>query len=237
MEISVPSFAEATEGKEGKTLLSWKVIGMDSAHCAMTVEQAIKTLAGIEKVEADFNNARAKIIFDPEKVSEKDIERVIEEAGYKPIKETGETEDLLEKEKKEKEKELGALRKKVIIGGLLSVFIFLGSFPEWFSFVPGALNNYFVLLLLTTPVQFWVGSRFYRGLVLLFKYKTADMNTLISIGTLAAYFYSAFVAFFPNIFVLAGENPKIYFDTSAIIITLILLGRYFVSMAKGRASE
>ena len=100
---SGPSFAEATEGKEGKTLLSWKVIGMDSAHCAMTVEQAIKTLAGIEKVEADFNNARAKIIFDPEKVSEKDIERVIEEAGYKPIKETGETEDLLEKEKKEKE--------------------------------------------------------------------------------------------------------------------------------------
>jgi len=77
MEISGPSFAEATEGKEGKTLLSWKVIGMDSAHCAMTVEQAIKTLAGIEKVEADFNNARAKIIFDPEKVKVNREQRVL----------------------------------------------------------------------------------------------------------------------------------------------------------------
>ncbi|MBI2038623.1 MAG: heavy metal translocating P-type ATPase, partial [Candidatus Nealsonbacteria bacterium] len=134
-------------------------------------------------------------------------------------------------EKQEKERGMSYLRRKVFIGGALSLVIFLGSFPEWFGFLPQFLNNYFVLFILTTPVQFWVGSQFYRGLLLLIKYRAADMDTLISIGTLAAYFYSTAVAF--------GFLPKqgIYFDTSAIIITLILLGRYLELLAKGRASE
>lgn len=223
--------------REGKTLISFKVIGMDSPHCAMVVEKAIKTLAGIEKVEVDFNNARAKIVFDPQKTNEVLIEKVINDSGYQAVKETFEAQDILEKEKKEREIELLILFKKIIIGSILSVFIFLGSFPEWFGFVPGFFNNHFLLLILTTPVQFWVGSRFYSGLKILFKYRTADMNTLIAIGTLAAYFYSAAVAFAPGFFSKGGIEPKVYFDTSAIIITLILLGRYLELLAKGRASE
>ncbi|KKQ27861.1 MAG: Heavy metal translocating P-type ATPase, partial [Parcubacteria group bacterium GW2011_GWB1_37_13] len=119
----------------------------------------------------------------------------------------------------------------------LSVFIFLGSFPEWFGFVPKFLNNDWILLLLTTPVQFWVGFQFYSGLKLLIKYRTADMNTLIAIGTLSAYFYSVAVTFFPNFFTKGEITPAIYFDTSAIIIVLILLGKYFEVLMKGRASE
>ena len=122
------------------------------------------------------------------------------------------------------------MRRKVFIGGVLSLAVFLGSFPEWFGFLPEFLNNYFVLFILTTPVQFWVGSQFYRGLLLLVKYRAADMNTLIAIGTLAAYIYSSAVTFG----IIRGA---LYFDTSAIIITLILLGRYLELMARGRASE
>ncbi len=227
----------ASEGKEEKTFLALKIIGMDSPHCAMIVEKAIKTLPGIEKVEVDYNNARAKILFEPEKITEKQIEKVIKDAGYEPIRETSEAQDLLEKEKQEHEKELSALKKKVLVGGVLSIIIFLVSFPGWFPFIPKIFQNFFVLFLLATPVQFWVGSRFYRGLLLLVKYRAADMNTLIAIGTLSAYIYSSAVTFFPDFFTKGGISPQVYFDTSAIIITLILLGRYFEMMAKGRASE
>ncbi len=223
--------------KSNKESLALKVIGMDSSHCAMVVEKAIKTLPGIEKVEVDYNNARAKAVFNPQKVNEEEIEKVINDAGYKTIRETSEARDFLEQEKQEREKELFVLKKKILVGAILSAIIFLGSFPEWFSFVPKIFQNYFVLLILTTPVQFWVGWRFYSGLKILFKYRTADMNTLIAIGTLAAYFYSAAVTFFGNFFSRGGVEPGIYFDTSAIIITLILLGRYLELLAKGRASE
>lgn len=222
---------------EKKQLLALKVIGMDSPHCAMVVEKAVKTLPGIEKVEVDYNNARAKVVFDPLKIGEKQIEKVINDSGYEAVRETSEAQDMLEREKIEREKELRSLKKKITVGAILSLIIFLGSFPEWFFFIPRILQNHLILLILTTPVQFWVGSRFYSGLKIFFKYRTADMNTLISVGTLAAYFYSAAVAFFPAFFSKGGIEPKIYFDTSAIIITLILLGRYLEILAKGRASE
>ena len=228
---------EVPASKEGKSFLSLKVVGMDSPHCAMVVEKAIKTLPGIEKAEVDYNNTRVKVIFDSRKVREPQIKKVIEDSGYKTISETSEAEDVLSQEKKEREKELSGLKKKVVIGAALSIPIFLGSFPEWFPFVPKILTSFFLLFLLTTPVQFWVGSRFYRGLLVLVKYRTADMNTLIAMGTLSAYLYSSAVTFFPEFFRFLGGEPKIYFDTSAIIITLILFGRYLELLAKGRVSE
>ncbi len=223
--------------KSNRDFLALRVIGMDSPHCAMVVEKAIKTLPGIEKVEVDYNNARVKVVFDPSKISEQEIEKVIDDSGYEAVRETSEAQDLLEREKQEREKELSILKKKTLVGAILSVIIFLGSFPEWFSFIPKVFQNYVILLILTTPVQFWVGARFYSGLKILFKYKTADMNTLIAIGTLSAYFYSTAVIFFGEFFSRGGVEPKIYFDTSAVIITLILLGRYLEILAKGRASE
>ncbi|MEK9175753.1 MAG: copper-translocating P-type ATPase [Patescibacteria group bacterium] len=214
-----------------------KVLGMDSPHCAMIVEGAIKKLSGIKNIDLDFANQRAKIVFDSKQLALSEIFKVIIDAGYKPIEEEGRAEELLDKEKIEREKQVKILKRKLIGGGILSIIIFLGSFPEWFSFVPLFLNNYAVLFVLTTPVQFWVGWQFYSGLKLLIKYRTADMNTLISIGTLAAYFYSTAVVLFPYFFTKGGITPTIYFDTSAIIIVLILLGKYFEVLMKGRASE
>src|SRR3989338_5993647 len=219
------------------TTISIKVLGMDSPHCAMVVEGAIKKLPGIKNTDVDFSNLRAKVVFDPSFINVDKIFQVIIDAGYKPVKEEGEAEDILDQEKIEIEKQLKTLKRKLIIGGVLSIFIFLGSFPQWFTFVPEILNNNWVLLLLTTPVQFWVGSQFYSGLKLLIKYRTADMNTLIAIGTLSAYFYSMAVTIFPIFFAKGGITPTLYFDTSAIIIVLILLGKYFEVLMKGRASE
>jgi Cu+-exporting ATPase len=235
-KINLPRKSEVIDNGNTKTI-SIKVMGMDSPHCAIVVEGAIEKLSGIINTDVDFSNSRAKVVFDSSLVDINTIFKVISDAGYKPMKEEGEAEDILDKEKSEREKQLKTLKRKLIIGGILSVFIFLGSFPEWFSFVPKILNNNFVLLLLTTPVQFWVGAQFYSGLKLVFKYRTADMNTLIAIGTLAAYFYSVAVTIFPVFFTKGGITPVIYFDTSAIIIVLILLGKYFEVLMKGRASE
>ena len=245
--LAKPSFAKAASLAEvasatktesgGKEFLALKVIGMDSPHCAMVVEKAVKTLPGIEKIEVDYNNARAKVVFDPSKVREQQIEKAIDDSGYEAIRETSEAQDMLEKEKIEREKELSLLKKKLFVGAILSAIIFLGSFPDWFDFLPNILNNHWLLLFLTAPVQFWVGSRFYSGLKILIKYRTADMNTLISIGTLSAFIYSAAVTILPQFFQKGGIAPAIYFDTSAIIITLILLGRYLELLAKGKASE
>ncbi len=238
ISTDAPDSGEKTDTTPGdKTFLSLKIIGMDSPHCAMVVENAVKKMSGVEKIEVDFNNSRAKIIFDPIKINEEKILVAVKDAGYEPIKESAEVPDVLEKEKQEREKELAVLKKKLLAGAILSLTIFLGSFPEWFSFMPVAANNFWFLLILTAPVQFWVGARFYSGLKLLVKYRTADMNTLISIGTLSAFFYSAAVTFAPQFFSQGGLAPKIYFDTSAIIITLILLGRYLELLAKGRAGE
>lgn len=217
--------------------VSIKVIGMDSPHCAMIVEGAIKKLDGVKNLEVDFSNARAKVVFDSSLLTIEKILQVIQDAGYKPIKEEGEAEEMIDKEKIEQDKQTKSLKTKLWVGGALSAVILLGSFSEWFPFLPELLSNNWTLLILTTPVQFWVGWQFYSGLKLLVKYRTADMNTLISIGTLSAYSYSVAVTIFPAFFMQEGLTPSIYFDTSAIIIFLILLGKYFELAMKGRASE
>lgn len=214
---------------DGKQLLFIQVIGMDSPHCAMIIESALKKLPGVENVDVDFSNHRVKMVFNPIFVNVEKIFQIITDAGYKPIKEESEKEKIVDREETERNRQLKTLKAKIIFGAILSLFIFLGSFPQWFVFVPRILANNWTLLILTTPVQFFVGWQFYSGLKLLVKYRTADMNTLVAIGTLSAYLYSAAVTF--------GFSGNTYFDTPAIIIVLILLGKYLEILMKGRASE
>ncbi len=224
-------------GGAGTETASIKVLGMDSPHCAMVVEGALKKMKGIKNIDVDFSNKRAKVVFDTAHLSIEGIFKVISDAGYKPIREEGVAEEIMDKEKTERFKKMKELKLKLSVGAVLSLFIFMGSFPNLFPFVPDFLSNRWVLFLLTTPVQFWVGRQFYAGLKLLVKYHSADMNTLISVGTLSAYLYSAAVTIFPAFFTQGGIEPGVYFDTSAIIIVLILLGKYFETLMKGRASE
>lgn len=227
------------ELEKGTAILRLKVLGMDSGHCAMIVEQAVKTLPGVKSVEADFPNQRAKVVYETDKTTPEAIQNVIVDAGYKPIPEEGEREELDDKERKEREKEVSTLKKKIILSTIISIPVFLGSYPEWFSFVNiiSLTERYFLLFILTIPVQFWAGWQFYSGLRLLVKYRTADMNTLIAIGTLSAFFYSTAVTFFRDFFTQGGLPAAVYFDVSTIIITLILLGRFLELRAKGQASE
>src|SRR5205085_2772707 len=111
------------------------------------------------------------------------------------------------------------------------------SFPVLMSYAPSFLQNPLVQFILATPVQIWAGWEFYRATFSSLRHRSANMDTLVTIGTTVAYGYSAFVTFFPQIVQQIGLNPMPFFDTSTIIIGLILLGRYFEARAKMGTGE
>ncbi len=113
----------------------------------------------------------------------------------------------------------------------------LGSMPELVPWWPAILTNHYTLWALTTPVQFWVGWQFLRGFAKALRHGTADMNTLVTIGTMAAYLYSVGVTLAPRFFSVGGGHAAVYFDTAAVLITLIVLGRWLEAKARGRTSE
>ena len=203
-----------------------KVIGMDNPHCVGTVGDALNLVKGIISKELSVNE-NAIIKFDPKLTNLEKIKKAIRQSGYEPVEQTASSVD---REKEARQKEIKRLKQEVIIGFIISVPIFVLSFPEWFKMMVPFHN--FVLLALATPVQFILGYRFYVGTWVAMRNKTANMDTLIAVGTSAAYIYSALATFFP-----AYLDAKLYFDTSSVIITFILLGKYFEALTKGKASE
>lgn len=219
---------KAEENKESESIaeIKLKVIGMDNPHCVGAVGNALNTLDGIISKEL-YVNQNAFIKYNPEKTNAEKIRKIIKRAGYEPVEVSGTLQDT---EKIAREKEIKKLKREVILGFLLSIPIFILSFPEWFKLTVPYQN--YVLLALATPVQLYLGYRFYAGTWIGLRNKTANMDTLIAVGTSAAYVYSLLVTLFPSTF-----TGKLYYDTSAIIITFILLGKHFEALTKSKASE
>ncbi len=204
-----------------------KVIGMDNPHCISTVDNSLKTVKGIVSKEL-FQNEKAIIRYNPEIITVDKIINTIKKAGYSAIEKKTKTEKV-DLEKQIRKEEMDRLRTLFVYSLLFSIPIFVLSFPEWFKII--IPNQNIILLILATPVQFIIGYGFYRGAFLALKAGTANMDTLIAVGTSAAYFYSALVTLVP------GFGNYLYFDTSAIIITFIILGKWFEAITKGKASE
>ncbi|NIP99319.1 MAG: heavy metal translocating P-type ATPase, partial [Nitrospinaceae bacterium] len=143
-----------------------------------------------------------------------------------------------QREKDRHEQDLRRVRTKFLGSAVLSAVILLGSLQGVpLPGPPGSFLFNLSLFVLATPVQFWAGAQFYRGTWAGFKHGYADMNTLIAVGTSAAYFYSAFAVFFPSVIRAVDPQVSVYFDTSAMIVTLVLLGRWLEARAKSRASD
>src|SRR3989338_4135956 len=204
--------------------LRLKIIGMDNPHCVGTVNDALNLVNGVVSKDL-YVNQNAFIKFDPKLTNPDAIKKAIKNSGYNPI----EQRQGADAEKEAREKEIKRLKWEVIIGALLSIPIFILSFPEWFKIIIPYQN--YVLLILASPVQLVLAYRFYVGTYIGLMNKTANMDTLIAVGTGAAYIYSVLATFFPNTFM------GIYYYTSAIIITFILLGKYLEALTKGKASE
>lgn len=221
--------------KPGKTTVM--VGGMTCAACVRRVENAIKDVDGVEDATVNLATSRATVVYSPDAAGISAIRSAIEEAGYEFLgiysRETGDRTDEARREK------LADLKRKVAVGAVLSVLIMAGSMRHAFPFlhaVPVRLMLY-ILLVLSTPAVFWVGKRFLTGAVKATLHKTADMNTLVAIGALSAYIYSALATFFPWFFAAPGREPPIYFDGAAMIVTLVLLGRFLELKARGKTSD
>lgn len=218
---------------EGKKTFSIK--GMHCASCIRVLERALSKVDGVTSANVNLATEKATVTYDSSKVTDAHLMSAVSSVGYQAmINEELKSED---EEKKEKQRELNELRNKVAVSLFLGGLILWGSFPGLMQTSPAILQNFWVQLLLASPVQFWAGLGFYRATISALRHRTANMDTLVAIGTTVAYAYSAFVTIFPQAVKGLGIDPFPYFDTATIIIGLILLGRYFEAKAKAGTSE
>ncbi|SDW46390.1 Cu+-exporting ATPase [Marinococcus luteus] len=205
------------------------VSGMTCAACANRVEKKLNKLPGVSEASVNLAMERATVHYLDGEVSVEEMEQAVDKLGYGLTERTEEeTEDPREKEQRKKGWQLlvSALLTLPLVWTMVSHFGFLS-----FLGAHGVLMNPWVQVGLATPVQFVIGSTFYRSAYKSLRSGSANMDVLVALGTSAAYFYSLY-------FVLTGNASEgLYFETSAVIITLILLGKWFEAKAKGRTSR
>ncbi len=214
---------------------TFDIKGMHCASCVIVIENSLKKVDGVLAANVNIATEKATVTYDKNKVTEEILSNAVSNVGYQAV--VSDVKKTADEGKIEKQKELKDLRTKVIISLGLGVLILWGSFPGLVNTSPMILRNFWIQFLLATPVQFWVGFTFYRAAISALKHRTANMDTLVVIGTTVAFAYSVFVTIFPQTVIKIGIDPMPYFDTTAIIIGLILLGRYFEAKAKAGTSE
>jgi len=224
--------------REDRQKLVVSVGGMTCAACVRRVEKAILAVPGVQNVNVNLATARASLTHDSQMWGGLEaVRRAITDAGYEYL---GIPDDMGDDPiSRLREQEIRDLKRRVSVGAVLSVIVFLGSMQHWFPLLealPRAVVLY-ALFILTTPVIFWVGERFLVGAYKAARQKTSDMNTLVAVGALSAYGYSAAATIFPRLFTQADLIPYVYYDGAAMIVTLILLGRLLEAKAKGRTSQ
>ncbi|MCK4948516.1 MAG: heavy metal translocating P-type ATPase [Thermoplasmata archaeon] len=207
--------------------------GMTCATCANTIETALSKVEGTKSGVVNLALERATVIYDPKVTSLETIGKAIEDAGYQYVGIEAGREEAKEFYRKDME-----YKKRITIFALAVGFPMLavGLAWEFLSFPEDATSLFirnFIFFLMATSVQFYPGLKFYRGTVKAIKNRTANMDTLISVGTSAAYFYSVVVTFLPSLF----GTHAVYYDTAAMIIGLILLGNYLEAKAKSGTSQ
>lgn len=205
-----------------RTLL---VEGMTCAACSTRVEKVLNKIEGVAKANVNLSTNKAIVEFSSGAVEDETLINAVEKAGYKAEMEM---ERDIDREKELREKEIKSLKSSFIISAILSIPLFSAMFFHMAG-VDNILTNGYFQLLLATPVQFIIGYRFYKGAFNSLRGGGANMDVLVSMGTSAAYFYSLY-----NL--LTGVH-EYYFEASAVIITLILLGKTFEAVAKGKTSE
>jgi Cu+-exporting ATPase len=220
-------------GAERRTL---PVRGMHCAACVGKVEGALRRVPGVESAAVNLATERATVAFDPARADVGALQAAVEAAGYElgtePVEPGGVAED---RERAERRREEQRLRRRVVAGTVLSLPLLIGGMPEIFPWAPAGLRDPWLQLVLATPVQFWVGADFLAGFLRDLRHRTAGMSTLVALGTGAAYLFSVAVTLWPHVWHAAGAMP--YYETAAVVITLVVLGRWLEARARGRTSE
>ena len=245
-EVRFQVLGDAVSGagyKLGTQSASLNIGGMTCSACVSHIENALRDVPGVAEANVNLGVERASVEFVPGMVELSDLQAAVEGAGYRVegFNDSGDQERELER--LSKVKEIRELRNRLLFAGTGAILLFLGTFDvfPWVSNLMGRSYYPFLLWALATPVQFWAGSTFYTSGLGALRHRTSNMHTLIALGTTVAYGYSAAVvlldAFSPEVLADNGIEAKVYFDTAAIIVALILLGRFLEAGARGRTSE
>lgn len=220
-----------------KEAVDLQIIGMTCAACATRIEKGLSKLPGVTQASVNFALETARVEYSPEAVSLPDMKKKVEQLGYKAVLKQEQADPA-----EHRKQEIARHKRKVLVSALLSLPL-LWSMVSHFSFtswiwLPELFMNPWFQLALATPVQFVIGWHFYVGAFKALRNKSANMDVLVALGTSAAYFYSGYLTLeWASMAGMEGHMPAMYFETSAILITLIILGKLFEALAKGRTSE
>lgn len=213
----------------------YPIKGMHCASCVAVIERSLKKVPGVSSAVVNLATEKATIVFDSTKVKDADVLSAVANVGYEAM--VAEEMKSEEERKREKAIELRSLLRKTALSLLAGALILWGSFPGLSSTAPEILKNFYAQLILALPVQIWAAWGFYKATFSSLRHRSANMDTLVALGTTVAFLYSAFAVFFPRIIASSGLEVMPYFDVSTLVIGLILLGRYFEAKAKSGTSE
>ncbi len=211
--------------------VSFPITGMHCASCAVNTQRKLQRTPGVMNANVNYANEQATVEYDEQKCDMDTLCSAVESLGYKAHSGNVNGEDIVSKERA---REIKALKQKLIVSGVLNVILLIGAM---LPFAPAFLKNIWVMWLLSTPIQFWAGGQYYQSAWSGLKNRTANMDTLIALGTSVAYFFSVASLLFAPVFQRVGIESHVYFEVSSTIITLILLGKFLELRAKGQTSE
>ena len=217
------------------------VTGMTCASCVASVEDALRGVKGVRGAEVNLATERARVEMDG--ADDAALVRAVERAGYGALVLSADRAARAEIEERERGMRLRYLRslriRLAIAAGLAVPTVLLSMGDLIFPSLREAVWRGYALFLLATPVQLWSALPFYRGALNAARHGRADMNTLVAVGTTAAYGISVVATFVPSAFMALGLEPHafLYYDTSTVIVTLILVGRYLEARARARTSD
>jgi len=201
-----------------------EIKGMHCASCATLIQKGLLKKEGVKDANVNYSTARASITFDDSQVSIPDLLKIVEDKGYS-ASELNNKSSIVDLHKEDMLK----LRNKLFISSLFAIPAFIiGMVFMWLNIMLPYSD--YILWILATPIQFYIGWEFYRGAWISLKNKSANMDSLIALGTSAAYFFSVYSLLFL-------ENSAQYFETSAILITLVILGKYLEASAKRKTND
>lgn len=207
------------------------VIGMTCAACSNRIEKVLNRDAGVEHANVNLTTENATIAYNPEMTSIDDLIKKIQKIGYDAKPKQAATE-----KSSQKEQELKHKRTKLIISAILAAPLLLTMFVHLFGMqIPHIFMNPWFQFALATPVQFIIGWQFYVGAYKNLRNGSANMDVLVALGTSAAYFYSLYEMI--KWLSLTNYTPHLYFETSAVLITLILFGKYLETRAKTQTTN
>ncbi|MCY9667339.1 heavy metal translocating P-type ATPase [Paenibacillus alginolyticus] len=220
-----------------KDTVDFNIVGMTCAACATRIEKGLNKMSGVSKATVNLALETAHIEYSAAEVSVSDMVKKVDQLGYKVIRK-----EEVEAKGDYKQKEIRHKKIQLAVSAILSLPLLWAmvshfTFTSWI-YLPEFLMNPWVQLILATPVQFIIGSQFYVGAYKALRNKSANMDVLVSLGTSAAYFYSLYLTLQWAASTDAHHHaPDMYYETSAILISLIILGKLFEVLAKGRTSE